>query len=494
MSARARSRTALTSLWLALLVHGALLGAAAYAGDDHFAACAALVSFAFATFGSGRWLGLSALSPAMVYLYVLGCFHLGLAGPWAVGLASEPLPDWFLQERLAPALSFVIAAVGCYHAGLAWAVWRHPEPPARALNSYHNTVMYYCGMGVMVLGVVSLALGLRALGFDRVRDATYFDVYRLTQTYDPRLFATSLQVAPMGLYLAVAAAPLHRLRWALLLGGLWMAGILVLGFRGFALAPAATTVAVLYKRGLRPTRWTYVAAAAAFLVAAPAIKNARDYRLADRGLEDFLLPERPFAALEEMGGSLRPLVYTLNLMENEELRWGRTYLRSAAMVAPNLSSDWTGAEYVPVEEMSPSHWVTRLASPWHYQNHGGFGFSAVAEPYMNFGPVGVPVLFFGLAGALVWADRMNATRPLHLAAWAMLLGPLLWTTRNTSGVFFRPAVWGLLVALAAWQLSRLIAQTGSLRPRLPHAHARTSRKRSHVKSHLSRITGPSAPR
>ena len=269
----------------------------------------------------------------------------------------------------------------------------------------------------------------------------------------------------MGLYLAAASAPLHRLRWVLLLGGIWIAGILILGFRGFALVPAATTAAVLYKRGLRPRRWMYAAAVAFILVIVPAIKHARDDRLVDRSLANFLLPEHPFAALEEMGGSLRPLVHTLNLMQNEDLRWGRTYLRSAAMVVPNLNADWSGAEYVPVEEMSPSHWVTRLASPWHYRNHGGFGFSAVAEPYMNFGALGVPLLFFLLAGALVWADRLDAARPVHLAVWAMALGPLLWTTRNTSGVLFRPAVWGLLTVLAAWQISRLVAQTPSLRSR-----------------------------
>ena len=48
--------------------------------------------------------------------------------------------------------------------------------------------------------------------------------------------------------------------------------------------------------------------------------------------------------------------------------------------------------------------------------HGGLGFSAVAEPYMNFGPWGVAAAFLLLAYALVWADRLETPGPLPLAA------------------------------------------------------------------------------
>lgn len=477
-----QGRAALSSLWSSLLVHGALLSIVWSADDDRLAAGMATLSFLLVAADARVRLRLSPLSPAMVYLYVLGCFHLGLAAPWFLGVASDPLPSWFVQEKLSPALLLVMGALGSFHAGLAWSVWCSPERPSVSERPYHNRVMYAVGLAVIAVGVVSLGIGLRSLGLDRVSDASYFDIYRLTHTYDPRFFTTSLQVAPMGLYLAAASAPMHRLRWVYGLGGLWILGILLLGFRGYALVPAATTAAVLHKRGLRPPRWSYVAGGLALLMLVPAIKTARDGRLADRGLEDFLLPEHPFAALEEVGGSLRPLVHTLTLMENEDLRWGKTYAQAISMVVPNVSSEWAGAQYVPVEDLPPSHWVTRLASPWHYQNYGGLGFSAVAEPYMNFGPLGVGVIFFALAAALIWADRLDAARPLHIAMWAMALGPLLWTTRNTSGVFFRPALWGVIVVFAAWQLSRLIAQTRSLQ-----TAARVSRNPIDGSTHLTRL-------
>jgi len=89
-----------------------------------------------------------------------------------------------------------------------------------------------------------------------------------------------------------------------------------------------------------------------------------------------------------------------------------------------------------------------MVDPWTYKNYGGMGFSAIAEPYMNFGLPGVVLYFIVLAFFLVWLEQLSIRSSYTLAAWALILGPLLWTTRNDFSNFFRPAVWGLL-ALAA---------------------------------------------
>jgi hypothetical protein len=90
-----------------------------------------------------------------------------------------------------------------------------------------------------------------------------------------------------------------------------------------------------------------------------------------------------------------------------------------------------------------------LAAPWKFYNYGGLGFSAVAEPYMNFGRSGVVVYFFGLAYFLVTFERWAGQRPARLAVWAVVLGPLLWTARSGYESFFRPVFWGLAVIFAA---------------------------------------------
>jgi hypothetical protein len=84
---------------------------------------------------------------------------------------------------------------------------------------------------------------------------------------------------------------------------------------------------------------------------------------------------------------------------------------------------------------------------------------------MNFGVLGVVVYFLGLGALLAWmAGPAVPARPLPLACAAVILGPLLWTTRNSFEIFFRPAVWGLAAVWAVHWLS-------TLAPSRTHAHS-----------------------
>ncbi|MGA8234391.1 MAG: O-antigen polysaccharide polymerase Wzy, partial [Candidatus Acidiferrales bacterium] len=87
-------------------------------------------------------------------------------------------------------------------------------------------------------------------------------------------------------------------------------------------------------------------------------------------------------------------------------------------------------------------------------NYGGIGFSAVAEPYMNFGLAGVVGYFLLLGFLLVRLEQVSIRSSHALACWALVLGPLLWTTRNDFTNFFRPAAWGLICIGVAWFFCR----------------------------------------
>ena len=446
-----------------LLLQVGLLSLCWMSGEDRTVALLGLASFVCAAWVGLRTLRLPLLSPAMLYLYALGLFHFGLTGLWALNAPAPPLPLWFLTWDLAPALTLAITAIACYQIGFTIAAVR--ERPGRAEHSGplpHNRVMFHCGLSVMAVGFAALLVGAWQIGVGRLMDASYFESYQLTRAYDPRLLISSLQIVPMGLYLAAAAAPSNRLRLVLLSGLVWGALIFLAGYRGFALAPLAVLLAIAERRGAGiPRRW--LAAVAVFvLLAIPAARVARDKSLRDRTLLDLTSSSSPFAAVAEMGGSIRPLVHTLVLMESEDLRWGSTYVLAARMLVPNLALDWQGGSYQTIEELPPSHWVTRIVEPWIYAHHGGIGFSAVAEPYMNFGIPGVVVYFVVLGFGLVRFDLSAGASPARLAIWAMVLGPLIWTARNSFTVFLRPAVWGIALVLAARGASRL---AGSYSPR-----------------------------
>ena len=437
-------------LCLAVLTAAASIALADAAESDRVAALAAGGAFLLAVGSCLRLLRLDPLSPTMVYLYVFGVFHLGLVVPWAVGLHSEHLPDWMIEHRLAPALTLVAIAVMAYQAGASVAMWKWPNPrQLRKPVRYHNLILYDCGLVILLAGCLMFVWGVRSLGFTRLLEATYFETYRLTNWYDPRFFVTSLYVVPIGLYLVAAAAPQRCVRWVLCLLTAWSGVIFFLGFRGFALIPALTVLVVLNKRDFRLSNRVYVLALFAVLVAIPAVTVMRASPVSERSISEVFRSARPLAALKEMGASLRPLVHTLHYMETESHRWGKTYWRGLISVLPNLSSEWEGRSYEPLEELPPSHWVTKQASPWTYERYGGLGFSTVAEPYMNFGTPGVVIYFLLLPVFLIWADRFDAARPTRLAMWAVLFGPLLWTTRNSFDNFFRPAIIGLGCVLAA---------------------------------------------
>jgi hypothetical protein len=145
-----------------------------------------------------------------------------------------------------------------------------------------------------------------------------------------------------------------------------------------------------------------------------------------------------------MGTSIRPLIETVDLIGPVQFRHGRTYVAGLKEILPNLSSRWKPGVKESVDNLPPSQWVTAVAEPWIYKNNGGLGFSAVAEPYMNFGTFGVLIFFFLLAFLLVQVERMSIRSSYALAGWALILGSLLWTTRNDFSGFFRPAAWGFL--------------------------------------------------
>lgn len=445
-----------------IVVHGGLAGAAAVAGDERWLALGAAACLLFCNWLLLGPMGLRGFSPAIVYLNVLAIFHLGLIVPLSLGIAVGTMPSWLRGAQLGPALYLLILAFGSFALGAALAGRSKADASSVATEpDWTNRSLYYIGLATCAVGVCALLLGIRELGSSRFFQATYFETYRLARTYDPRLFVTSLQLTPMGFYLALAAAPRVRIRPVALAGLTWAAMIFLLGYRGFALTPIAAALVILSKRGFRVPRWTAVIGLSVVLVAIPISRQLRDTRLSDRSSAITDIPLAPLEAIQEIGGSLRPLVHTIDLLENESYRLGSTYSQALGQVLPSLSIEWRGDPYLPLEKLPPSHWVSRLASPWNYKHFGGLGFSAVAEPYMNFGPVGV-VVVFGLVGfLLVRMDRMNTLRPSQLACWGMILGPLLWATRNSSGVFFRPAIWGLILVLLARVLGDSLARPRS---------------------------------
>ena len=448
-------------------------------------------------------------APSTLYLGALAAFHLGLLVPWALGVAEEPV--WLAATAgaaIGRALLAVMLAVVCYELGLLVG-WGRGAPSLRPAPAVRRgaSALHGGGLALAALAVLAALANLGTIGIGRFLSTSYG--YEIYAAADSRLLQTALfWLLPAAALIALAGArPGREARRALALAGTAALLLLWAGDRGgaVALGAAATVVwtygigAVPRRPGVRPMT-AYRRAAAGIRgcgVADPSVRAAVDHtrsesapcaRGAGRGsrrvgllvaagalavlvvipavgmlrqlprngvslaeVRRAALAASPLAALTEMGGSVRPLIETLRLVPAETpYRLGSSYAQAALRVVPNVGLTRAAVDWNDPVSLPPNHWITYLVAPWTYAAYGGIGFSAVAEPYLNFGVAGIAGYFLALGALLGRLDRALAAAPSRrrLALAAVVCMPLLLTVRNDFHGFARAAAWGVAAVLA----------------------------------------------
>jgi oligosaccharide repeat unit polymerase len=402
-------------------------------------------------------LGLTVASAPMLYLMLLGFVHLGLVTPWALGIYDVSRAPWFVPYGLSPALALVTYSILAYETGLIISVveTRGVKLRDKAASPYLGSRrLFLAGSCLFFSGVVMFVGGLIGLDPEGYFRLTYSDTFRLRAESDPRFFGSGITLVLIGLSLATAGAMKRRFPAVFWGAGLWCSFLFYFGFRGPALIAALVVCAVAVKKGVSFPRWLPWVAAVLMLLAIPVVHVIREEPIDERSLGTSLNDLSLLDGPAEIGSGIRPLVETYSLIDQDSYRYGWTYLIGLKGILPNLAVRWEAPSAGSVDSLPPNHWVTAMADPLSYENYGGIGFSAVAEPYMNFGIVGVIAYFFLLALILVRLEQVSIRSSEALACWAVVVGPLLWTTRNDFTNFFRPAAWGLLCIGAVWFFSR----------------------------------------
>jgi hypothetical protein len=407
-------------------------------------------------------------SAPLVYLSILGLFHLGLIVPWALGIYDISRMPSFTPYGLSRSIALIDYSIVAFHIGIILALSRKRQRLlfSQTVTETEDKNVYVGGCGLLAVGIAIFIvglIGLDPLGYFRL---TYSETYRLRAESDPRLFGSGMTVAFIGLSIAAAGASRRRFRVVSIVGAVWLASLMYLGFRGPTVIAALIVYIIARKKGLRISPLLSIAAAALLLVILPVLHESRELPLNDRlahiSLNDFNILDSP----AEMGLSIRPLVETVDLLGPHDFRLGRTYWIAIKGIVPNLALRWEASLTTSDADLPPSHWITALVDPWAYKNYGGMGFSAIAEPYMNFGVLGVVIYFFLLSFFLIYLEQISIRSAYALAAWALILGPLLWTTRNDFTNFFRPAAWGLLTLAAIKGFSRMYSKIVAKRKKL----------------------------
>lgn len=385
------------------------------------------------------------LSFPATYLLLLGVFHLGLVVPLALGVQPRFDEDWLHSGSMSKSLILVALASACFALGV---VAGGREGGGKSPGGAPILVRPLVTGGLLwaAVGAILFWRGSDSLGVLRM---SYDDYWTTIEVSDPRAFGTGLMFLVSGAMVAAAGAS-RRLMGYLAVGlALALAPIFVKGFRGIPLTAGITFMVVWYGKNPRVATRVALIGCAFALVAVPVIRLSREAAIAPVATP--VTKANPFEFFTEAGGSLRPLVETLQAIDSGKQRlWmGRSYALAAARVVPNVSLRWEAA----VDEeatLTPDQWVSRRADDWK------IGFSGVAEPYLNFGLAGVVLYFAVLGFLLVRADALANRSPYWCAVVAATQAALLWTVRNDVMALIRTAAWSAAVVLAIQAVVRML--------------------------------------
>ena len=150
-------------------------------------------------------------------------------------------------------------------------------------------------------------------------------------------------------------------------------------------------------------------------------------------------------SISEMGGSMLTVGYILELVPSQkEFQAGADYFYALLTLIPNFF----GKLHPTIARGLPEHWMTEQINP-HFHNAGGsYGFSFIAEAYLNFGWIGAPIAL-GVIGFLftklvLWAVT-SSEDPAKMAMVASFLSVFLFYPRAESALIVRGLVWYSLI-------------------------------------------------
>jgi hypothetical protein len=378
------------------------------------------------------------LSFPATYLLLLGVFHLGLVVPLALGARPRFDEDWLHSGSMSKSLVLVALASACFALGVVTGGREGDGAPPRSpdlVRPLVNGGLLWAAVGAILFWRGSDSLGVLRMSYD--------DYWTTIEVSDPRAFGTGLMFLVSGSLVAAAGAS-RRLMGYLAIGlALALAPIFAKGFRGIPLAAGITFLVVWYRKSPGVATKVALVGCAFALVAVPVIRLSREAAIAPVATP--VTQANPFEFFTEAGGSLRPLVETLQAVDfgKQRLWMGRSYSLAASRVIPNVSLRWE-PQVDEEATLTPDQWVSRRSDDWK------IGFSGVAEPYLNFGVVGVVLYFAALGFLLVRADALAERSPYWCAVAASTQAALLWTVRNDVMALIRTAAWSAAVVLTIW--------------------------------------------
>lgn len=421
-----------------------------------FASIALVGLFIWSLWSWNKMTGKS-FDPYIVFLVVVMLFNGGHAILAIFNLTEGGVLDGLFSPSVTlQALFSVILSIGFMHLGALLGVRKGAKRIRNTSKPHLNPLTATSAKTIgWVLFVISLPASIFVLGnaLKQVLAGGYFVLFqsegKTGVDAGPDIIAAFLVPAAL-ILLATGAESRRRRIFTLVIIVVYSLTRLFLGSRYYAMLPLIS-YAWLWHRCVRPLpKIVMISALAILLVVLPIVGATRNVKGGDRlsiqSFADVYTSDSspPIALLHEMGGSLNTVAYTTTLVPStHNFELGESYFYAFLTVFPNLFWDI----HPTVAHGIPSTWLTWQIDPYTANMGGGFGFSLIAEAYLNFGWVGIPVILFAIGllyGRLTsWYElSIDATK---FAIAACFCNVFTVYARSEMAVLFRGIIWYCLI-------------------------------------------------
>jgi len=381
----------------------------------------------------------------------------------------------FSSEAALQGLFLVILGLVAFHTGGLLSVPAYRRDPLKEKTRAESTpptayALRLIGWGLLTISLIPACLTLKD-AITLAMSSGYYATLTQDPTYGIDAAPQKLAdfIVPASLFL-LAGSKGHRFKITLstlVALGYSLPFLFVVGSRNQAVM-FLCAYAWVYHRTIRPLPKTLLLGAGSVLlfIVFPLVKVFRDVvfgesRLSPTAfLDAYLSIDNPIISLfAETGHSMQTVVYTIGLVpDHREFDMGASYLYSLSTIVPNLF--W---EVHPARAHGTlGQWLFHVAAP-QMADVGGyfsFGFSFIAEAYLNFGWYGAPlalgIMGFLLGRLVLWADKSND--PAKVAMVGAFTAFFLIFARGEAHEVVRYIVWYSLIPYASVCGLRLLLQ------------------------------------
>lgn len=411
------------------------------------------------------------------YVGPLAAFHLSwvmldvLGGIPVLGFRTGATGETYRQAGW-----YTVLAFGALGIGLSAAMFKSPNNPRMSSTDMATLLartkdwLFWMGIGLLLASAIFflmfVAVAGNPLNYSR---ADFFET-----SAGGRGLGAFLMVFPGAVVtLLVGARKLYQRWFAWGLAGVAFSLILLSGYRSQAMYPLLVAVVLFAKLGRRIPISLAVAGLAFLLIAIPIIGQVRQltYDSIDlKAIENSARESRVTDGLINLGGTLGVFRTALQVVPDKvPYQHGYTYWVAIKDALPNISESMRKSERqealnnfvrgsAAIFDLPPGDWMTYIISPEKFRVGHGVGFSAIAEPYVNFGYIGVLIYFVLLGGCFGLLERLSLTmHPWILLITSTTFWALLRTVRNSAGNFVKPLAFVFVVLGIWWLINRMLS-------------------------------------